>query len=111
MFYAKSTGGFYDVAIHGDAIPADAVEITVDEHAALINGQATGKVITADADGKPVLSDPPAPTAEQVAAKAKADALAYLASTDWYYARKLETGKDVPEDVVAKREAARAALQ
>ena len=27
MFYSKSTGGFYDTAIHGDNIPADAVEI------------------------------------------------------------------------------------
>lgn len=57
MFYSKSTGGFYDTEIHGDAIPADAVEITVDEHAALLAGQAYGKVITADANGAPVLTD------------------------------------------------------
>ena len=59
MFYAKSTGGFYDTAIHGDNIPADAVEITTEEHAALLAGQGHGKIITADADGKPVLQDPP----------------------------------------------------
>ena len=28
MFYSKSTGGFYDTAIHGDSIPVDAIEIT-----------------------------------------------------------------------------------
>ena len=54
MFYSKSTGGFYASEIHGDAIPADAVEITADEHAALLAGQSQGKLIQADAKGKPV---------------------------------------------------------
>lgn len=31
----------------------------------------------------------------------------YLSSTDWYYARKAETGEEVPEDIVAKRIEAR----
>lgn len=61
MLYAKSTGGFYDTAIHGDNIPADAVEITTEQHQALIDGQAAGKVIAADANGFPVLQDPPPP--------------------------------------------------
>lgn len=39
--------------------------------------------------------------------KQVADAKAYLASTDWYYARKMETGKEVPAEVVANRIAAR----
>ena len=66
MFYSKTTGGFYDTAIHGDNIPVDAVEITVEEHQALIDGQSQGKLIQADANGRPVLADPPPPTAEQV---------------------------------------------
>lgn len=57
MFYSKSTGGFYEAAIHGDKIPADAVEITVDEHALLIEGQGQGKLIQADSTGHPVLVD------------------------------------------------------
>lgn len=70
MLYSKTTGGFYDPAIHGDNIPADAVEITVEQHAALIEGQSQGKRIVADAGGKPVLSDPPPLTlAELKAAK------------------------------------------
>ena len=32
-----------------------------------------------------------------------AKAETYLSRTDWYYARKAETGEDVPSDVVAKR--------
>jgi len=35
---------------------------------------------------------------------------AYLKETDWYVTRKAETGKAIPEDVLAKREAARAAI-
>ncbi len=58
MFYSATTGGFYDTAIHSE-IPADAVEITDEQHAALLDGQSIGKRIVADADGRPVLSDPP----------------------------------------------------
>jgi hypothetical protein len=73
MFYAKSTGGFYDRSIHGDAIPADAVEITTEEHAALLDGQSNGKRIVADIDGRPVLADPPAPTLDELKAAKNAE--------------------------------------
>lgn len=69
MFYSKSTGGFYATAIHGDNIPTDVVEITVEEHQALIEGQSQGKRIVPDADGVPVLQEPPpfvAPDVDQV---------------------------------------------
>ena len=69
MYFSKSTGGFYDPAIHGDNTPADAVEITAEQHAALIEGQSHGKQIVADENGFPVLQDPPAPSvAEKKAA-------------------------------------------
>ena len=31
----------------------------------------------------------------------------YLLDTDWYCARKIETSKDIPEEIVAKRQEAR----
>ena len=110
MFYAKSTNGFYDEAIHGNNIPADAVEITTEEHAALLEGQSQGKIISADKNGKPVLKDPPPPTAEELQAQANAEARAYLASTDWYVVRKAETGTEIPADILAKRQTARDAV-
>lgn len=58
MFYSKTTGGFYDTAIHGDNIPADAVEITKAEHTALLAGQSKGKRIVSDLHGAPTLADP-----------------------------------------------------
>ena len=69
MFYSATTGGFYTAEIHGDNIPADAVEITTDEHQALLEGQSNGKVIAADKNGKPILKDPPPPTTEQIIAQ------------------------------------------
>ena len=108
MYYSKQTNGFYTPEIHGNNIPADAVEITPEQHAALIDGQSQGKVIAADADGRPVLQDPPPLTAEQLQAQANAEARAYLASTDWYVIRMQETGEPVPDDIIAERAAARA---
>ncbi|MHB1227682.1 MAG: hypothetical protein ACYC0O_09180 [Desulfurivibrionaceae bacterium] len=58
MYYARTTGGFYDTVIHGNNIPADAVEITKEEHAALLQGQSEGKHIVGDTEGYPVLVDP-----------------------------------------------------
>lgn len=77
MKYAKSTNGFYDEAIHGDNIPADAVEITTEEHQALLEGQSMGKRIVADANGRPVLQDTP-PTAEQIVSQYTAGVQAHL---------------------------------
>lgn len=68
MFYSKSAGGFYDTAIHGDNIPADAVEITSEQHAALMAAQSVGKIVTADIDGFPIAVDPPPPTLEELKA-------------------------------------------
>ena len=59
MFYSKTTGGFYVREIHGDNIPTDVVEITSEQHQALLEGQSQGKIISADKNGKPVLQDPP----------------------------------------------------
>lgn len=73
MFYSKSTNGFYDPAIHGDNIPADAVEISVAEHAALMAAQGAGKSIKADAEGRPVASDPPPLSLDQLKADKRND--------------------------------------
>lgn len=83
MFYSKSTGGFYDREIHGNNIPADAVEITAEQHAALIEGQSQGKRIVADEVGHPVLADPPPPTDDDLAAVIRAERNMKIAACDW----------------------------
>ena len=110
MFASKTTRGFYDAAINGDNMPEDVVEITAEEHAALLEGQSQGKVIDFDEDGYPFLTDPPAPTAEQIQLQANAEARAYLASTDWYVIRLQETGEPTPEGILIARAEARASV-
>ncbi|MBU8545801.1 MULTISPECIES: hypothetical protein [Roseomonadaceae] len=61
--YAPSTGGFYRADIHGAAVPADAVPVSPDLHAALIAAQAAGQRILPGPDGAPIAQDPPPPPA------------------------------------------------
>jgi hypothetical protein len=44
---------------------------------------------------------------EEAQAKINADALAYLASTDWYVIRLAETGAAIPTEILAARQQAR----
>lgn len=67
MYFSAQTVGFYDAAIH-ENIPQDAVEISTEEHAALLAGQVAGQRISADPEGRPILVAPPPPTAEQMQA-------------------------------------------
>ncbi|MDN4591254.1 hypothetical protein DBA29_22485 [Xenophilus aerolatus] len=60
LFFASSSGGFYDDAIHGEHMPADAVEITRARYESLLSEQAAGKLITADAAGHPIATVRPA---------------------------------------------------
>ena len=57
LYYSQSTGGFYDSAIHS-RLPEDAVEISPEQHTALLAGQSAGQVIMPGKDGKPVLTEP-----------------------------------------------------
>lgn len=65
--YAKSTGGFYDPrdrALYEAAgtWPADAVEIDDDLYAQVVTFRPPGKLVVPDANGLPMLADPPAPS-------------------------------------------------
>ena len=57
IYYSKANQAFYDSAIH-NRLPEDAVEISHEQHAALLAGQSNGQVIMPGKDGKPVLADP-----------------------------------------------------
>jgi len=66
LFYSRSRRGFFVAALHGAAIPEDAVAVTRDEHQALLAAQADGKEIVPSVDGHPVsatlpAASPPAP--------------------------------------------------
>ncbi|EGJ50262.1 hypothetical protein [Desulfocurvibacter africanus] len=70
-YYSPDTRGFYLEGLH--AIPANAVEITAEEHRALLDAQAQGKVIQPDADGRPVAVVPPAASVESLIVAKRAE--------------------------------------
>ncbi|WP_139763060.1 tail fiber assembly protein, partial [Salmonella enterica] len=60
--YDAKTNGFYAVLLKesyelAGTWPKAGVEVTEEEHKALMDGQSTGKVVSADSEGKPVLTD------------------------------------------------------
>ena len=62
LYYSQSSGGFYDSTIHS-RLPEDAVEISPEQHAALLSGQSNGQVIMPNKAGQQVLAEqPPCPS-------------------------------------------------
>ncbi len=49
-------------------------------------------------------------TEEILQIKTNAEALRYLADTDWFIVRKMESGKEVPPDILEKRAKARLSI-
>lgn len=63
LYYGKDSNGnygFYDDTI-STQIPEGAVEITVEQHQALLAGQSAGQIIQPDSNGNPSLANQPAP--------------------------------------------------
>lgn len=84
-------------------IPPDAVEVSDEQHAALVNAQnLDGKEIVADVSGRPVLAERAA-TADQVLSRR--DRL--LKESDWVAMRAFERQEQVPADWRQYRDALR----
>lgn len=62
ILFSAQANGFYDTDIH-TMWPPDAMAITAERHAELMEAQSAGKLIAADAEGAPVAVDPPPPPA------------------------------------------------
>ena len=62
MFYLKSTSGFYPTKNYQNVDYTGAVEITYEQHVALLKAQSQGAQIKADAEGKPFAAFPNPPT-------------------------------------------------
>lgn len=76
-FYPESMKELYETS--RDGWPEDAVEISAEDYNALFAGQSAGKVITPGDDGRPVLTDPPPPTNEQLVAQANSRIISLMA--------------------------------
>jgi hypothetical protein len=82
LYYSSNPRGFYDDRLHGENIPEGAKQITSERHHELLEGQSQGKIIREDADGYPVLIEPPPLTPGEVAAIERNWRDAKLAATD-----------------------------
>ena len=88
LYFSKETRGFYDSSIHA-TIPLDAVEVSSSHRAALLAGEASGKIIVAGEGGLPILIDPPPPpasTREQIEAQRLRAYADPLTGSDRYFA-------------------------
>lgn len=100
IYYSKSTGGFYDPAFND--VPADGYEITREEHEALLDGQSLGKIIVSNSVGRPVLSDPPELSPEEISAQVTRNrSAAYQAESDPLFF-KAQRGEATMEEWIAK---------
>lgn len=79
-FYSPSTTGFYVDVIH-QTMPEDVFPVTEEEHAALMEGQSQGKVISLVSTAKLGLTDYVAPSKTWDDIRRKRDAL--LTASDW----------------------------
>ena len=104
-YYVNNKNEIYAYEDYAQPVDVELVEIETP----IFNGQVLPqhKALQYDEQGNITNEDVVALIAKEKAeneiATQIADAKAYLTSTDWYYARKLEEGTEVPADVVAKR--------
>lgn len=103
MYFSKSTGGFYDDAIHEpDQIPSDAVEISQADYDQLMSAQSSGKAIQSDPDGNPIAVE------VAIVHDWPSMARAELYASDLVVLRCVENGIKVPADWVVYRSSLRA---
>lgn len=84
------------------------IKIDDDFHMQLIEkANNEGKIITGDENGFPVLTDPTQPSQIEMYKLKICELKAFLAETDWYVLRFIETGKDIPDKIKLERNTAR----
>ncbi|RWU18112.1 phage tail protein [Pseudomonas alkylphenolica] len=87
VLFSPSRCRFYLRALANQDTPTDVIEITAEQHLELVNGQASGLHLSADADGNPILIEQPKPPLEVLAATERAWRDAQISSTEWLTTR------------------------
>ncbi|MBD0683310.1 MULTISPECIES: phage tail assembly chaperone [unclassified Pseudomonas] len=85
IYSSKATRLFYDISLGGE-LPADAIEISVELHQELLNGQMANKTINFDTEPPSLMERPPVPT-EQLSEIERGWRAAQLSATDGVVAR------------------------
>jgi hypothetical protein len=99
--YSPSTGTTYFKEIH-NSIPADAIPISDERYQAVITNAPLDKIRSHDADGLPILIDPPPPTANELATAERRWRDAEIESVRWLRERhRDEVDSDRPTTLTA----------
>jgi hypothetical protein len=96
MYYSKSTGCTYLAGVHDGRMPVDAVLISKDRYNAVIASPAPGMVRDHDAEGLPILIDPPAKTLDELSGEERSWRDAEIDRVKWLRERhrdQLEIGE------------------
>lgn len=107
FYYSAATNAFYPVALKADydaagTWPDDAQALSDRWYQHLIAGQSEGKVIVANEYSQPVLADPPAPSQEELNARALTQKAKLMQEADSAIAplsRAVKLGIATPEEV------------
>ena len=71
IYFAASTGAFYDTSLWTGELPVDAVLIEREAYDAQLAAEASGLHRSAAEDGRPAAVEPPPPSTEALAAQAR----------------------------------------
>ncbi len=84
------------------------IEIDKSKHMSIVNeANSKGKLIKGDADGNPILVDPPEPSEKEKAEQRINVLEKYLRDTDWYAIRFADTEEPIPDEIKKRRQDAR----
>jgi len=102
-YYSAKNNAFYDLDINANSMPDDAVEISDDRWAELLNGLSDGSVLGSDENGLPTLSETPKPTKDEYVSIAEREKKSLMqAATDeiapLQYASDLDMALDDEKD-------------
>ena len=101
---------YYDTKLRCEVFEANdnTLDETDERISFFFNELPEGKQLEFTEDGIPFLIDAIVISKETIELQAKInEAKAYLVFTDWYCSRKVDSGKEIPEEVVSKRAEAR----
>jgi membrane protease subunit (stomatin/prohibitin family) len=104
IFYSPSTKGLYIQGI-SDVIPVDAIQVSQGLYDHLLEQQELGYEIVYSAG----ILHAELPTVSQDSVD-MSNSITYLADTEWYVLRTIETGEPIPSDVVLGRASANAVI-
>lgn len=95
-YYSRETGCTYLASIHGSQIPPDAVVISEARYLEVIGNPQPGKIRSHDADGLPILIDPPlhVSTADDHRAAVAAERYKHETAGITLQGMQIDTGRD-----------------